>query len=32
VADGSIDPKALKHNNTVAEIAQRIAQAYERLE
>lgn len=28
-ADRSIDPKSLKLNNTVAEIVQRIAQAYE---
>jgi hypothetical protein len=28
-ADPSIDPKSIKLNNTVAEIVQRIAQAYE---
>lgn len=28
-ADRSIDPKSIKLNNTVAEIAERIAQAYE---
>ena len=29
VADGSLDPKSLNLNNTIAEIVQRIAQAYE---